>query len=265
MSNNGKKTDKMIKSYWNGREARAEAAKLHSEAMKKTYPSEIEYSIKFSKIYGMPKFHETEGAPEQIFINTNSISAFCETYDENANMCILNFASYKNPGGGFINGSNAQEESLCHESALYEVLSSNHFDEYYGWNRKNLNHSLYKNRAIYSPDIVVEHNGEVFPANILTCAAPNYHAASKSNAATLEQNNAILVSRMQFIADILEENEVEIFIAGVFGCGVFGQDPTTLADIYQTTRWGEHMKMIIHAVPGDDENAEVFRKIFGDK
>ena len=44
--------------------------------------------------------------------------------EEKESICALNFASYKNPGGKFMDGSSAQEECLCHESILYEVLSA---------------------------------------------------------------------------------------------------------------------------------------------
>ena len=35
---------------------------------------------------------------------------------------VLNFASAKNPGGGFLNGAMAQEESIAASSGLYETL-----------------------------------------------------------------------------------------------------------------------------------------------
>lgn len=62
---------------------------------------------------------------------------------------ILNYASYKHPGGYFLGGSSAQEEALCHESNLYPILLA--FDDtYYAWNRQRLNRALYLDRAIYS-------------------------------------------------------------------------------------------------------------------
>ena len=70
----------------------------------------------------------------------------------NLKTAILNFADYLTPGGGYLNGSGAQEEVLCHESNLYSVLTN--FTDFYQWNREHINYHLYQNRAIYSPNIV---------------------------------------------------------------------------------------------------------------
>src|SRR5262245_39998602 len=48
---------------------------------------------------------------------------------------LLNFASARNPGGGFLNGSQAQEESLVRASGLYGSISR--MTDYYGANRRS--------------------------------------------------------------------------------------------------------------------------------
>ena len=64
----------------------------------------------------------------------------------------LNFASAKNPGGGFLSGSQAQEESLARASGLYATLCDQ--TGYYEVNRR-CRTALYTNHAIYSPRVPV--------------------------------------------------------------------------------------------------------------
>jgi uncharacterized protein (TIGR02452 family) len=64
----------------------------------------------------------------------------------------LNFASARNPGGGFLNGSQAQEESLARASGLYACLTRHM--EMYEANRR-FSSCLYTDHMIYSPDVPV--------------------------------------------------------------------------------------------------------------
>ncbi len=60
---------------------------------------------------------------------------------------VLNFASAKNPGGGFINGAVAQEESLAASSILHKTLTAR--EEYCQRNRAQSS-MMYTNYVIYS-------------------------------------------------------------------------------------------------------------------
>jgi uncharacterized protein (TIGR02452 family) len=68
---------------------------------------------------------------------------------------VLNFASAKNPGGGFRKGASAQEESLARSSSLYLALSQDRlFSEFYDYHRRGKD-AIYSHRIIYSPRVTI--------------------------------------------------------------------------------------------------------------
>ena len=128
-----------IKEYWNDKEKRAEQARKHTKEMKQVYSGRIKDSIKNSTIYDVDfQCNKTHSCKMDIIVEaTDSVSAIINhTKDCKNRMAVLNFSSYKNPGGMFINGSKAQEECLCHESCLYNVLSE-FVLSFYDWNNKH--------------------------------------------------------------------------------------------------------------------------------
>ena len=83
--------------------------------------------------------------------------------DPSRHVAVLNFASATNPGGGVINGSRAQEESLCRCSTLYPTLDQQRFwNDYYLYHRE-LGDIRYTDACIYSPGIVVFKDDGFYP------------------------------------------------------------------------------------------------------
>ena len=132
-----------IKEYWTGKEKRAEQARKHIEQMETKYHKEIQESardtIYYLTGYKCIKTIIKENLPQIIVEDIDSVSAILQykKQDPDDKLAVLNFSSYKKPGGMFINGSKAQEECLCHESFLYNVLSKK--QDFYEWNNRHKN------------------------------------------------------------------------------------------------------------------------------
>lgn len=88
----------------------------------------------------------------------------------------LNFAFARNAGGGFLKGSQAQEESLARSSGLYPCLIT--CPEYYETNRNNAS-CLYTDLTIWSPQVPFfkDDSGQLLSepilASVITSPAPN--------------------------------------------------------------------------------------------
>ena len=112
-----------VKYYYQNKFNRAIIAKKHKEDMDKNYGYEISKCVSQSEIFSNEVNNplKTENKQTITLSDEDSVSAIFN--HQKGKVCVLNFASFKYPGGAFINGSKAQEECLCHESFLYNVLS----------------------------------------------------------------------------------------------------------------------------------------------
>ena len=261
-----------IKHYWENKDERAVKAKLHTDIEEKIHKKEIESSIKHTKIYNTTFNLPTENTelnivPQIIVEDLDSVSAVLK-YSNDNKTAVLNFSSNKNPGGGFLAGSKAQEECLCHESFLYNVLKV--FQRsFYDKNCLNKNKGLYTNKGMYSPDIIFtrakkKDEGEK-RCDVITCAAPNKTTAQKYQQVTDAENLEVLKSRMKFVLDIAVDNKVNTLILGAYGCGVFGQNPHEVASIFKELLTSSHtcFKKVIFAITnGKDGNLKAFQKVF---
>ena len=257
-----------VKEYWENRQQRSEAAHKHTKEMKEKYNNRILDAIASTKIYGNDSFpkdfeEDVKGKNVNIIVeDMDSVSAVMK-YGHPA-AAVLNFSSYKNPGGLFLDGSKAQEECLCHESFLYNVLKTFQ-DSFYDWNNRHKNKALYLNRALFSRGIWFFRENRHVECSVITCAAPNKSTAQKYQNVSDEENTKVLKSRIEFILDVAKHNDADTLILGAYGCGVFGQDAEEVATIFKeflTTTY-KCFDTIVFAVPnGRDKNYEKFIKVF---
>ena len=235
--------------------ARKEKAINHTEQMNKEYSIMINASITNSMVYTDDNIYNNN---INIVVDNMSTTEAVSKYKNEHKLCVLNFASYKKPGGGFINGAIAQEESICHDSTLFNVISSEKFESYYEDNKNNTNDGLYRNAAIYSPSIVFSNSKAV--VNVITCAAPNLSIFKGPKYKAYDT----IRNRIKFILDIAEKNNETELILGAFGCGVFKNDPefvaSTFKDLLYSTNY-YHFKKVIFAIPGGI-NYDIFKKTF---
>jgi uncharacterized protein (TIGR02452 family) len=148
---------------------------------------------------------------------------------------VLNFASAKNAGGGFLNGSQAQEESLARSSALYKSLLK--CREYYEFHRSHTS-LLYSDRIIYSPNCPVLKNDagilfdRPYSVDFITSPAPNAGAIEKNQPQDMDKIEETLRIRGGKILSLATYNGCDALILGAWGCGVFRNNPATIAQMF---------------------------------
>lgn len=238
----------------------------HKKLMDRLYYINTKESIDNSKVYINEQLIPITNNNEipSIIVEPITSEQAVYKYSNGSKSALLNFASFKHPGGGFINGAIAQEEAICHASNLYNIISDSKFYNYYEYNRNHLNDGLYANFAIYSPDIIFPTDDELYKIDVITCAAPNKNAYMKCHANEYAPVNLVMESRIKFILNIAETNKVDTLILGAFGCGVFGNDPYAVANIFKKyiCNGNYSFKNVIFAIPPSGVNYNTFLSVF---
>ena len=144
-------------------------------------------------------------------------------------LAVLNYGSFKNPGGRFLQGDMAQEEALCHVTGLFPILEEKFNVRYYLYNRGNLNHGQYNHSFVAAlvPYLINNNFGTCY---IITGSAPNFISAGVLG--------------------------VKYFVAGPWGCGVFKNDPYHVAEGWKrcVNKYPGLFKEVIHTCPDKNSN-----------
>lgn len=152
-----------------------------------------------------------------------------------ADLVLLNFASARHPGGGFLSGARAQEEDLTRGSALYPCLQTQ--PDYYTANRAERS-LVYTDHMIYSPQVPFFRgpNAELlevpYRASVITAPAPNAGQVLRRDPGAARAIGAALRRRAGYVLAVAREHQHRTLLLGAWGCGVFRNDPEAVAGAF---------------------------------
>jgi uncharacterized protein (TIGR02452 family) len=165
-------------------------------------------------------------------LNQSTVQTIMEMNHEGKSPAVLNFASAKRPGGAFLIGGMAQEESLATSSGLYNTLLCH--PAYYDANRV-CGTAIYTDYAIYAPDVVFFRDGQFslldtpVTAYVLTLPAVNMGQVRMSGE-DIQKAKMAMKNRMRLCLAIFAKQKNDSLILGAYGCGVFRNDSAEVAE-----------------------------------
>lgn len=198
------------------------------------------------------EFAPKTGSPTIELRDESTLAAILRLTGKVNKLGVLNFASAKNPGGGFLKGAMTQEESLASASALYP--SQLQATAYYAVNRR-FTSFVYTDCAIWSPNVVFFRNdsSDLLPApvkaSVLTIPGVNYGEVLKKGEDTANAKDT-MKRRMKIALAIFADKGCDIIILGAFGCGVFRNNPTDVAMWWNGLlhEYGGHFDKVIFSI-----------------
>jgi uncharacterized protein (TIGR02452 family) len=214
-------------------------------------------SEKFSQSLPITRFTTLPG--EIIVEPLDTVSALIK-YATEGKSAVLNMASNTRKGGGVEKGAMAQEECLFRCSNLFTIP-----DEFYPL---EVNDYIYTQQATF---VKSADYGIIWPvdADVITIAALNMN---KENKYYNEKDSDggyenIMLNKMHMMIDAAISNDCQILILGAWGCGVFKNDPATVADLFSVALKSKHyfFKKIVFAVINDTNSVGNNYQIFHDK
>lgn len=189
-----------------------------------------------------------------------------------AEVAVLNFASGRNVGGGFLGNARAQEEDLCRASALYRCLEAQ--PDYYTANRAHPD-ALYTDHIIWSPRVpfFLDRDArlvEPCALSVITAPAPNTRAVLAQKPDAGPAIREAFFRRAALVLAVARDQGQDSLVLGAWGCGAFGGDPQVSAAAFAAALSGPFagaFARVVFAVlvarPSDEANGAAFRRELG--
>lgn len=235
----------------------------------------LERAVEGTQLYlpeqELPRALDGKFQTKIIVENRTTLSAAHKLVRAGGCVLALNFASAKNPGGGFLSGAEAQEESLARASGLYACVKNS---PYYAHHRAS-GDLFYSHRAIYSPDVPVfrDDSGALLEqpwlCSFLTCPAVNKGALIQNGSTQLHEVVEVMRQRIERVLGIARARQYECLVLGAFGCGVFQNDPLEVATLFRDALSGSFrgaFRQVTFAVLDKPEGPRItaFQQVFAE-
>lgn len=219
-------------------------------------PISTEPSASESRIYETRKLpHPTYKTTNVLIENETTVASALRNATKGPTVC-LNFASAKRPGGGFLSGASAQEETIARSSTLFAALSA--VPEFYDQSEDT--GGLYTDQVVVSPSVTFfrDDDGNLIQnpkeAHILTCAAPNLKWRVPFGKHEYMER---LETRISGILEAATHFAPKTLILGAWGCGVFANHPDNISKAFARVipRFEGHYEKIVFAIPSESADS----------
>jgi uncharacterized protein (TIGR02452 family) len=191
--------------------------------------------------------------------NETTLAAARRLVGEGFRTAALNFASARHPGGGFLNGARAQEESLCRSSGLYFCIRGNPMYAHHAGQTGG----FYSNYALHSPNVpVFREDDGTWLARPYLCSFVTAPAVN-AGAVRPDQRGAIraeMAQRVVKVLTIMAGQGHDAVVLGAWGCGVFKNDPEVLAELFRevlSVRFHGVFSRVVFAVLDGSEDRQI--------
>ena len=241
-----------------------EAAEVEAAVDTEVAPEPVEEA---AEAESEPAEEPAAALPEVTVLDASATQAILDNgrgYAQFCDMAVLAFASFTNPGGGYIQDYLGQEATLCVDSYLYNVLDKQR--KWYGENRRrNINCELYRNRALAVPAVRFDRNHVHAYADVIVAAAPNAKRARQEYRVGDDALLDALRDRIRFVLAICDELGREKLVLGAWGCDNNGFDAEAVAELFrkELASGDFKVKQVFFAVPSTrwDEDFAKFEHV----
>lgn len=191
--------------------------------------------------------------------------------ESSENVCVLNMASATSQGGGWLEGTTAQEEQLCYRSTLIRTLHLGH----YPWPDI---------AGFFSPKVAVFRTSapdydfyesldpKRTPEILSVVSVAAIRCKTREDQWEKQWQRRVMGQKMRLILRICGRRKQKRLVLGAFGCGAFRNPPKEVAELWKEILEEEEFKgwfsEILFAVfvpegldPEFDENHVVFRDV----